>query len=158
MATVCNFTKAKFDRKGGGIGFEEREPQPMDFTEDLGFGYAAAYAANGPEAFLVQYPDFKKDFAEKYMMRRAILTISGTQRCSTETFRADDIADFMETGYQDLRSFAIPGSDAGGTPDGEFLLRSFNWSDNGNGYTDVDVTYEQKGPWKLVKVNEDTTP
>jgi len=155
MPTVCPYSKTKFNRSGGSIGFEEREPQPLDFTEDLGFGYAAAYAADGPEVFLKNFPDFQQDYAKKYVMRRTILTISGTQQCETATFRADDIADFLETGYQTLRDFAIPGSDAGSTPGGEFLLRSFSWRDRGDQYTDVDVTYEQKGPWKLVKVDEE---
>lgn len=140
-----NYHASNFIRTGGSVAFEERAAQPSDFPD-----YAAEYAKD-PEVFLFAYPNWQ-EYADCYIMRRSVVTISGRQRCATTTFRANDLKAYTETGFTRVKNFAIPGSNSSAIPSGKYLLTSFAFADTGEQYTDLTVTYQQYGKWDLVKL------
>ena len=140
-----NYHASNFIRTGGSVTFEERAAQPSDFPE-----YAAEYAED-PEVFRFTYPNWQ-EYADCFIMRRAVITISGRQRCSTTTFRANDLKAYTETGFMRVKNFALPGTDNSAIPGGKYLLTSFAFSDTGEQYTDLTVTYQQYGKWDLVRL------
>lgn len=151
--TSTNFSSGRFIRTGGGIRFEERAAQPSDFTGDRNLGgYAAEFAAS-PAEFAKKYPEWQ-NMADGYVMRRAIITITGRQTCRTSTFKANDLERFVEPGFVRIGNFAVPGSDASSIPKGKYQLTDFSFADQGNGYTEVTVPYQQKQKWELVDVSK----
>lgn len=143
--------KAKnFIRTGGGISFEERAPQPSDFTDARGYAYAEEFAKS-PTTFAGTYKQWQQ-FADCFIMRRPIITISGSQQCETKTFKAREIEKHTKVGFVSVADFAIPGSDRDSIPNGKYQLVSMNWNDQQNGYTVVNVTYQQYGEWELLKL------
>ena len=147
--TTTDYSPSNFIRTGGSVSFEERAVQPSDFT---GSNYAAEYAAD-PELFQFNYPNWQ-DYADCFTMRRAVVSISGRQRCVSVQFKADDLKTYMDPGFVKVKNFAIPGTRKSTIPSGKYLLTSFNFSDSGEGYTDLNVTYQQYGPWELVELRE----
>ena len=92
--TTTDYSPSNFIRTGGSVSFEERAVQPSDFT---GSNYAAEYAAD-PELFQFNYPNWQ-DYADCFTMRRAVVSISGRQRCVSVQFKADDLKTYMDPGF-----------------------------------------------------------
>ena len=173
------YSAAQFIRASGGISFEERAPQPSDFTKRRNFDYAKEYAES-PTEFAKKYPDWQT-IADDYVMRRSIITITGKQTCLTSAFQAQELAGFTEPGFVRISDFAIPeveekkpatshtigGRSARASvyipfppssfpntaiPNGKYQLVSFNFNDRGDGYTELSATYKQTGEWKLLNI------
>ena len=89
-----------------------------------------------------------------FVMRRAVVSITGRQRCGSDQFKADDLKDYMDPGFVRVKDFAIPDTRRSTIPGGKYMLTSFSFSDAGDGYTDLTVSYQQYGAWKMVKLKE----
>ena len=150
-----NFSTTGFIRSGGGVTFEERAAQPSDFTAARGYPYAKIYAEN-KEVFDGYYPDWQA-FADCFVMRRAVIAITGTETCNTGSFGSGELGGYTDPGFQSVKNFKVPGSDRGSIPSGKYQLTSLSFSDAGNGMTIVTVSYQQYGEWKLIKLTT-TTP
>ena len=146
--TTTDYSPSNFIRTGGSVSFEERAVQPSDFTDT----YAKEYAKD-PELFRFHYPQWQ-DYADCFTMRRAVVSISGRQRCVSVQFKADDLKTYMDPGFVKVKNFAIPGTRKSTIPSGKYLLTSFSFSDSGEGYTDLNVTYQQYGPWELIQLRD----
>ena len=148
--TSADFSDSKFIRTGGGVSFEERGAQPSDFTEKLGYQYAKQFA-DSPSLFSTFYPDWQK-FADCFVIRRPIMQINAKQRCPTETFRANDLEKYKKPGFQNVKNFRIPGSDRSSIPGGKYQLTNLAFSDDGNGFTEITISYQQYGEWELIQL------
>ena len=151
--SIGNFTEKGFIREGGSISFQERAVQPSDFTQKRGYEYAQRYFANR-SSFFSQYPNWQ-NYADCFIMRRAVIHITGSQNCATGSFRASDLKLYQEPGFQSLKNFRIPGSDRGSIPHGKYQLISLSFRDNGNQTTSVQLHYVQYGQWELVRLTDD---
>ncbi|MBS1371584.1 MAG: hypothetical protein HPZ91_16700 [Lentisphaeria bacterium] len=151
MATNAKFSSRKFIRTGGSVEFTEKDPQPSDFTEEYGYTYATEYAQS-KTCFVRTYPKWKR-FAACFKVRTGTITITGKLRCRTETFQATQMEKCMKPGYVDVEALAIPGNDRSSIPSGDFQLVSYKFTDDGNGYTDIIVTYKQNLQEELVKIS-----
>jgi len=149
-----DFTPSGFIRTGGGVTFEERSAQPSDFTAARGYSYAKTYAEQ-KDVFDVYYPDWQA-FADCFVMRRAVIAVSGQQTCNTSSFHASDLKDYTDPGFQNIKNFRIPGSDRSSIPGGKYQLTNLSFSDAGNSMTTVTVSYQQYGEWKLIKLTAKT--
>ena len=147
-----NFSESGFIRESGAITFQERGAQPSDFTAARGYSYASEYQEQA-NLFYRHYPAWQS-FADCFVMRRAVINISGKQRCRTASFHASDLKKFRDPGFQNLKNFRIPGSDRSSVPDGKFQLTGLSFQDEGNQVTVIRVHYQQFGEWKLVKLME----
>ena len=145
-----NFSESGFIRESGAITFQERAAEPGDFTADRGYTYAAEFQ-NQATLFYRNYPGWQS-FADCFVMRRAVINISGKQRCRTASFNASDLKKFRATGFQSLKKFRIPGSDRSSMPDGKYQLTGLSFQDEGNQITLVRVQYQQFGAWELVRL------
>lgn len=145
-----DFDSDNFIRTGGGVSFEERVLQPSDFTSDRGYVYAGEYA-NDKQLFEATYPKWQA-FADCFVMRRPVTRISGTQKCSTDSFRANDLAGYTDPDFVRIKNFKIKGSTRSTIPNGKYQLVSFNFSDDQQGFTTVTVEYQQYGEWELIKL------
>jgi len=150
---TTEFKTNNFVRTGGSISFEERPAQPSDFTD---YPYAKEYAES-PSTFLLTYPDWQK-FADAFVMRRAVITINGKQRCTTDSFKASELGTYKNPGFVKVKKFAVPGSDQASIPSGKYLLTSFNFSDAGEQYTDLSVSYLQYDEWTLIQLADADRP
>ena len=151
--SIGNFSEKGFIREGGSISFQERAVQPVDFTQERGYGYARRYYFNRNSFFSI-YPNWQ-NFADCFMMRRAVIHIRGSQRCATSSFRASDLKLYQDPGFQRLKNFRIPGSDSGSIPNGKYQLIGMSFRDSGNQITTVQLEYVQFGRWELVKLTDD---
>ena len=143
----------KFIRTGGSVSFQERPAQPADFTLERGFGsYAELWAGSG-SAFFNFYPNWQS-FADCFIMRRAIITITGTRKCLTSSFGADELESHLDPGFVSVKSFAVPGFDRGSIPKGEYQLRSMDFRDQGDTFCIINVSYIQYAPWELIRLEE----
>ncbi len=150
--TPADFSDSKFIRTGGSVGFEERGAQPSDFTEELGYPYAKQFAeTQGTSLFSVYYPNWQP-FADCFIMRRSILQINGQQKCVTETFRANDLEKYKKPGFQNVKNFRIPGADRSSIPGGKYQLTNLSFADEGNGMTNITISYQQYGEWELIQL------
>ena len=154
MAVISGngFSDRNFMRTGGGVSFEERGAQPSDFTALRGYVYADKYAESA-RVFESNYPNWQA-FADCFVMRRPIIQISGQQVCSTESFLASDLMGYRKVGFVNVKSFRIPGSDRCSVPGGKYQLTNLSFSDNGNGHTTVNLSYQQYGEWELVQIQD----
>lgn len=143
---------AQMIRTGGAVTFEERPAQPSDFTAARGFPYAKEYA-DSPTQFQENYPTWQT-FADGYSMRRYVLTISGRLTVATDQFGAAELGNYLDAGFQNIKSFAVIGSDSGSIPRGKYLMNDFRFDDRENGHTELSVSYTQYGKWELVKTDE----
>jgi|GEM_PF-7055069 len=148
--SIGNFTEKGFIREGGSISFQERAVQPSDFTQERGYEYAQRYFAN-QSAFFSLYPNWQ-NYADCFMMRRAVIHIQGKQRCATNSFHASDLKLYQDPGFQRLKNFRIPGTDSGSIPKGKYQLVSLSFQDGGDQITTVQLHYVQYGKWELVKL------
>lgn len=144
---------SRFIRTGGSVSFQERSAHPSDFTKERGYNDFAAQWSLGEDGFFLKYPSWQ-EFADSFIMRRAVLQISGTQKCLTASFKADELEDYLHAGFVSLKSFAIPGFDRSSVPKGEYQLRSLDFRDLGDTFTIVNVSYLQYGAWQLVRLTE----
>ena len=112
-----NFSESGFMRESGAITFQERAAEPGDFTALRGYSYAVEFQTQGM-SFYRSYPAWQS-FADCFIMRRAVINISGKQRCRTASFNASDLKKYQEAGFQGLKNFRIPGSDRSSVPDGK---------------------------------------
>lgn len=147
-----NFSDRDWIRTGGGISFEERGAQPSDFTEKRGYPYAKTYAES-QDLFPTYYPDWQV-FADCFIVRRAVISISGKQECTTASFKASDIMKYTDTGFQKVRDMKLPGSDRSSIPGGKYQLTNLNFADGQNGISHVTVSYQQYGEWQLIQIQE----
>lgn len=145
-----NFSERNYKRVGGGVSFEERPAQPSDFTKARGYDYAKAHA-DSPSTFDHEYPNWQA-FADCFIMRRAIVSISGTQQCNSDEFMASEIEDYTNPDFINVKDFAAPGYRSHTIPNGKYLNTGMNFRDHGDSYTHVDVTYIQYREWKLVRL------
>ena len=123
--SIGNFTEKGFIREGGSISFQERTVQPTDFTPERGFYYAQRFSTNSI-TFYSLYPNWQ-NFADCFMMRRAVIHIHGSQRCATASFHASELELYQNAGFQRLKNFRIPGSDRGSIPYGKYQLVSLSF-------------------------------
>lgn len=147
-----NFSENGFIRESGAITFQERGAEPGDFTAARGYRYAADFQ-NNASYFYRNYPAWQS-FADCFVMRRAVINISGKQRCRTASFNASDLKKFRDPGFQSLKNFRIPGSDRSSVPDGRYQLMSLSFQDEGNQVTMVRVHYQQFGEWELIQLTD----
>ena len=151
---MSDFSASGFIRQSGGISFEERGAQPSDFTQQRGFRYARIYAEN-PDLFSDYYPEWQS-FADCFIMRRAIITISGKQECHTRSFSASDLKSYADPGFQNVKKMKIPGSDRSSIPGGKYQLTDLQVTDVGNSMTQVTISYQQYCEWELIQLTEKT--
>lgn len=144
------FKEGGFIRESGAITFQERAAEPGDFTAERGYPYAVEFQ-NQTTVFYRNYPAWQS-FADCFVMRRAVIDISGKQRCRTASFNASDLKKFRDPGFQNLKNFRIPGSDRSSVPDGKYQLTSLSFQDEGNQITLVRVHYQQFGKWELIRL------
>ena len=147
-----NFSESGFIRESGAITFQERAAEPSDFTRERGYTYAAEFQ-NKTTVFYRNYPAWQS-FADCFVMRRAVINISGKQRCRTASFNASDLKKFRDPGFQNLKNFRIPGSDRSSVPDGRYQLTGLSFQDEGNQITLVRVHYQQFGKWELIQLTD----
>ena len=143
----------KFIRTGGSVSFQERPAQPADFTMERGFGNYAALWADSGNTFFNFYPDWQS-FADCFVMRRAVITITGTRKCLTASFGADELETHISPGFVSVRNFAVPGFDRGSIPKGEYQLRNMDFRDLGDTFTIINVSYIQYAAWELIQLEE----
>ena len=63
----------------------------------------------------------------------------------------------MERDYfQNVKKMKIPGSDRSSIPGGKYQLTDLQFTDVGNGMTQVTISYQQYGEWELIKLTEET--
>lgn len=144
------FDSDNFIRTGGGVSFEERAPQPSDFTAARGYTYAYDFMYR-PTEFSKGYTQWQA-FADCFVMRRPVTRIGGTQTCSTESSRANDLAGYTDPDFVRVKNFKIKGSSRSTIPNGKYQMVNFNFSDDRTGFTVVTVEYQQYGEWELVKL------
>ena len=144
------FSESGFIRESGAITFQERPAEPGDFTAERGYRYAVEFQ-NLATIFYRHYPAWQS-FADCFVMRRAVINISGKQRCNTASFNASDLKKYQNTGFQSLKNFRIPGSDRSSVPDGRYQLTGLSFQDEGNQITLVRVHYQQFGKWELIRL------
>lgn len=145
-----SFKTAGFIRSGGGVTFEERCVQPSDFTRGrYSTDYATEYAES-PSTFMLNYPNWQ-EFADCFIMRRAIINISGSQCCDTSSFNASDIKNYTDPGFVTVRNFKIPKT-TNSMPSGKYQLTNLSFTDNGDSTTNVSLSYQQHREWKLIKL------
>ena len=149
-----NFSESGFIRESGAITFQERAAEPGDFTADRGYTYAAEFQ-NQATLFYRNYPGWQS-FADCFVMRRAVIAVSGQQTCNTSSFKASDLKDYTNPGFQNVKNFRIPGSDRSSIPGGKYQLTNLSFSDAGNSMTTVSVSYQQYGEWQLIKLTAKT--
>ena len=147
-----NFSESGFIRESRAITFQERGAQPGDFTAARGYTYAAEFQVQATQ-FYRHYPAWQS-FADCFILRRAVINISGKQRCRTASFNASDLKKFRNPGFQSLKNFRIPGSDRSSVPDGKYQLTRLSFQDEGNQVTVVRVHYQQFGEWKLIQLTD----
>lgn len=150
------FRSNRYARSGGGVSFEERPAQPSDFSASRGYPYAQDYADHR-DFFDMMYPRWQQ-FADCFVMRRAVLSISGRQKVETRTFRASELEDYLDPGFVTVKNFAIPGSNSGSIPRGKWQLVNLSFRDEGNVYTEIDVSYQQYGSWELIRLDDSVSP
>ncbi|MDD3887125.1 MAG: hypothetical protein PHI35_09650 [Victivallaceae bacterium] len=158
--TNTDYSDRNWIRSGGGVSQEERAAQPSDFTSDRGYAYAEAFANDGGSgAFDIAYPNWQA-FADCFIMRRSVVTISCRQRCRTFTLLARNIEEFCMTGYTTLKNFVVADMVGGDSvPDGKWLNTGMSFDDERQGgYTSVTASYVQYRDWTLVKLKEDKLP
>ena len=85
-------------------------------------------------------------------MRRAVVTVSGSQRVETTTLQAGQLAGFLTPGAVTPVSFKMPDGAGSAIPEGSYMLQEFSFRDQQNGYTDVEVTYRMYQKWELIKL------
>ncbi|MCF6174812.1 MAG: hypothetical protein L3J71_03490 [Victivallaceae bacterium] len=155
-----DFKYTGFIRAGGGNTFEERPAQPSDFDKLPGTGddsYAKKFA-DSPSTFNLAYPNWQK-FADYYIMRRAILTVAGTQTCNGKTFKASQMDRYTKTGKVTPNNMRIPGNyQNDDIPDGKWLNTGMSYTDKGDGRTTVTINYTQKKAWDLIKIQDGEAP
>ena len=141
-----SFSKSNWQRTGGGVSQEERPAQPSDFP-----AYAKEWAQS-QDVFNKTYLNWQA-YADCFVMRRSVLTVSAKQLVHSNTFLANQIEDFTDTGYTSLPNYLVAGINGADTvPNGKWLNQSMSWEDQGNGNTMVSATYTQQRPWALVQV------
>lgn len=143
----------KFIRTEGSISFQERPAQPSDFTEERNFGNYAEIWADSGNVFFNFFPDWQV-FADCFIMRRAVLTITGTRKCLTENFGADELENHLSPGFVSVKNLAVPGTDCGSIPGGKYQLKDMNFRDLGDTFTLVKASYIQYAPWQLIQIEE----
>ncbi len=149
-----NFSRAGFIRAGGAVSFEDRAAQPSDFNSGNGMSYAKEYAES-PTKFNEKYPNWQA-FADCFVMRRPIITITGTQTSDTASFLASEMKEYIQTGETTVKDFIVPDVITGKTmPSGKYHNVGMTFSDNKNGYSEVSVSYMQYAEWELVKIEDD---
>lgn len=153
---VSDFRDSSFNRGGGSVSFEERLPQPSDFNYSTGYGYSEEYA-KGPDAFQKKYPNWQS-FADCFIMRRAVIHITGIQTCNTCSFRSNDIDDYTDADFTSVRNFKVPGfSTIDSIPHGKYMNVGMSFVDKGNGYTEVTINYVQYREWELIQLISDSS-
>lgn len=153
MAEKSTGIAAGFIRNTGSISFQERPVQPSDFTKGNPFGDYASKWAQGEEIFFLLHP-FWQEFADHFIMRRAVLQISGTQKLLTENFNAAQLENHLSPGFIPVEALAIPKETACSIPEGEYQLKSMYFRDLGDGFTLVNISYIQYGKWTLLQLAE----
>ena len=155
--TNTRFSELNYKRSSGGVSFEERAPQPSDFTYERGYSYADDFAESGDTgAFELEYPNWQA-FADCFVMRRAVITISGKQQCTSDQFLAGEIENYTYPDFVPVKNFAAAGVRSADTiPEGDYLNTEMEFTEAGNGYVIINVSYVQYREWKLVKVITDT--
>lgn len=143
----------KFIRTGGSVSFQERPVHPSDFTLEREYGNFASIWSTGEESFFLKYP-YWQEFADCFIMRRAVIQINGTQKCLTGSFQASEMEKYFHTGFTAPKNFAIPGADKSSIPAGEYQLKSLDFRDLGDTFTIVNVSYIQYGNWELVQIKD----
>ena len=146
------FLKSGFIRSGGAISFQERGAQPSDFTSRRGYSYARAYAKSQTD-FADRYPNWQP-FADCFVMRRAVIQISGKQQCNTASFNANELGKYKDPSFVEVNNFKIPGINLGSIPRGKYQLVNLSFSDEGNSFSTVSVQYQQYAEWELVRIVE----
>ena len=170
------FSAAVFIRTGGSVSFEERPATSSDL--DL---QQAINAANSPDYVppddaglsprelilrakstrlynidgkLVRIPKtiYSDTTLDGYVVRRAVVTVSGSQRVETTTLQAGQLAGFLTPGAVTPFSFKMPDGAGSAIPEGSYMLQEFSFRDQQNGYTDVEVTYRMCQKWELIKL------
>ncbi|MBR2363935.1 MAG: hypothetical protein IKA79_01925 [Lentisphaeria bacterium] len=152
MAVTSVKFGSKFIRTGGSVSFQERSVHPSDFTFERIIEDYAGQWAKGEEAFFLKYP-FWQEFADCFVMRRAIIQINGTQKCLTASFKADELEEHLYPGFVSLKNFAIPGFDRSSIPKGSYQLKSLDFRDQGDTFTIVNISYVQYCPWELIQID-----
>jgi hypothetical protein len=149
-----NFSSSGFIRAGGAVSFEDRAAQPSDFNSDNGMSYAQEYAES-PTTFNETYPNWQA-YADCFVMRRPIVTITGTQTCKTSSFLASEMKKYIQTGETTVKDFIVPEVISGDTmPSGKYHNVGMTFADNKNGYSEISISYMQYGEWDLVKIEDD---
>ena len=146
----------KFIRTGGSVSFQERPVHPSDFTTEREYENFASIWSTGEESFFLKYP-YWQEFADCFIMRRAVIQIDGMQKCLTATFQASELENYFSTGFIAPASLAIPGFDKSSIPSGKYQLKSLDFRDLGDTFSIIHVSYIQYGEWELVQV-KDTLP
>lgn len=149
MSNVVKFNHRLWTRIGGGISFEERAAQPSDFTATRGLGNYAKEYADAPTVFSVVYPNWQ-EFADCFIMRRAVVTINGFQECDTNSLQHGDIDRFSKPGFLSMPQFELPNVKGAVVPSGKYQCTSFVFNDNRTGYSNVNVSYVQYRDWELI--------
>lgn len=150
---ITEFQRREWIRSGGGVSFEERAAQPSDFTAKRGYSYAAEYAAAADE-FSNYYPDWQA-FADHFVMRRAVIAISGKQTCDSDTLKASEIEFYTDVGFVLLPHIKLPSTLGNIVPGGKYQCTGFNFSDKGDGYSEVSISWQQYGEWQLIRLTQD---
>ncbi len=150
---ITSFNSLEFRRTGGGVSFEERTVQPSDFSGKRKFGNYAKLYAESQENFKKAYPNWQ-EFADCFTMRRAIISINGSQDCDTDTLNPSNIEQFTNTGFVTVRGFVQPNRSSSTIPRGKYQCTNFTFTDQGNGYSTVNVTYQQYGEWELINLTQ----
>ncbi len=163
------FSSARFIRTGGSVSFEERAvtADELDYENAKKSGVevepitdpfeaaerAKVYRRYTIDGKLIEVPRgfYSPATFDLFVMRRPIVTVSGTQRVETATLQASQLAGFLFPGEVTPKNFVLPGGGASAIPAGVYLLQDFTFRDLRNGYTDVDVTYRMFLTWELVK-------
>lgn len=152
---VSDFKDSNFNRGGGSVSFEERLPQPSDFNYSADFEFSDEYAKS-PGTFQKNYPNWQA-FADCFIMRRAVIHITGTQTCNTCSFRSNDIDDYTEADFTSVKDFKVPGfSTIDSIPSGKYMNVGMSFVDKGNGYSEVTINYVQYREWQLVQLISET--
>jgi len=159
--SILPFNKSNFQRAGGGVTFEQEAVQPSDFTttefgSSGGKTYAQIYAED-EEGFNDEFPAWEK-FADYFIKKRAVQRVSGKQACTTNSFTAGIMNDYTSTEKVSVVNMRIPGGLGGEVPSGKWLNDGMDYSDRGNGYTDVTVKFVQYLEWQLLKIQDGTPP
>ncbi len=151
---VSDFKNSSVVRGGGAVSFEERLPQPSDFNYSAGYSFSEEYA-KGSDVFQKKNPNWQA-FADCFIMRRAVIHITGIQTCNTCSFRSNDIDDYTDADFTSVKNFKVPGfSTIDSIPSGKYMNVGMSFADKGNGYTEVTINYVQYREWELVKLISD---